>query len=165
MKRFEIPGKKGIKKEYLREKPYNYVGRRIFVDVMTKAQRHKNMQHIISHDTRPEIKLRMALWQRGIRYRKNYRKLYGTPDIVLTKYKIAIFVDGDFWHAHGHETHPGEQVNSNKEYWQNKLARNVERDKEVNDALVEEGWIVLRFWESDIKKNLSGCVNEILEYI
>lgn len=135
------------------------------MDNLTPAQRHKNMKHIRYQDTKPEVILRKALWHRGIRYRKNYSALPGKPDIVLTRPKIAIFVDGDFWHARGHQMQPGEQVKSNKEYWGPKLKSNVERDKEVNDMLTELGWIVLRFWESDIKKNLEGCIQEIFRYL
>ena len=135
------------------------------MDVMTKTQRHRNMQAIRACNTRPEVRLRKALWQRGHRYRKNWRKLAGTPDIVLTRQKIAIFVDGDFWHAKGHRENPGEQVASNKAYWQKKLSRNVERDLEVNDELTQAGWLVLRFWESDIKKNLSKVLAEIESYL
>lgn len=135
------------------------------MDVLTKIQRHKNMKHIGSADTKPEVILRKALWNKGLRYRKNYAALPGKPDIVLTRQKIAIFVDGDFWHARGHQDNPGEQVATNKEFWQKKLSRNVERDREVNDALTEAGWLVLRFWESDIKKNLQLCIDEILKYI
>lgn len=135
------------------------------MDVLTKKQRHKNMAHIRSKNTKAEVMLRKALWHRGLRYRKNYKDLPGAPDIVLTRYKIAIFVDGDFWHARGHQDNPGEQVATNKEFWQKKLKNNVERDREVNDALTEEGWLVLRFWESDIKKNLDDCIDQILQYI
>ena len=135
------------------------------MDDMTKEQRHKNMSHIRSKNTKAEVLLRKALWHRGIRYRKNYKELPGKPDIVLTRYKIAVFVDGDFWHARGHQDNPGEQVSSNQEYWQKKLKNNVERDKEVNDELTEEGWLVLRFWESDIKKHLDDCVDQILQYV
>lgn len=135
------------------------------MDDMTKEQRHQNMSHIRAKDTKAEVILRKALWHRGIRYRKNYAKLTGKPDIAITRAKIAIFVDGDFWHARGHQEHPGEQVASNKEYWTKKLTRNVERDKDVNDALTEEGWLVLRFWESDIKKDLPGVVAEIESYL
>ena len=123
------------------------------------------MKNIGGVDTKPEILLRKALWKKGLRYRKNYATLPGKPDIVLTRQKIAIFVDGDFWHARGHQDNPGEQVATNKEFWQKKLARNVERDKEVNDELTEAGWLVLRFWESDIKKDLSGCIRQIEEYL
>lgn len=134
------------------------------MDDMTRSQRHKNMQHIKAKDTNPEILLRKALWHRGLRYRKNYRLLPGSPDIAITRYRIAIFVDGDFWHVKGHQEHPGEQIGSNKEYWQKKLKRNVERDKEVNDELTDMGWLVLRLWESDIKKDLQKCVGMICEY-
>ena len=135
------------------------------MDVMTMEQRHRNMQKIHSKNTKPELLLRRALWAKGIRYRKNYKDIPGTPDIVLTRQKIAIFVDGDFWHARGHQDNPGEQVATNKEFWQKKLARNVERDKEVNDELTEAGWLVLRFWESDIKKDLIGCMKQIEQYL
>lgn len=117
-----------------------------------------------SRDTRPEVRLRKALYHERLRYRKNYRKLPGTPDIALTRQKIAIFVDGNFWHAKGHETHPGEQIATNKDYWVRHPSRNVERDREVTDALTEQGWLVLRFWESDIKRDLEACVEKVLEY-
>ena len=123
------------------------------------------MSRVKGKDTTPELLLRKALWARGIRYRKNYDKLPGKPDIVLTRQKIAIFVDGDFWHARGHQDNPGEEVASNREFWRKKLARNVERDKEVNDELTEAGWLVLRFWESDIKKDLNACIMKIKEYL
>ena len=135
------------------------------MDVMTKSQRHLNMQHIRGKDSKPEIILRQALWKKGIIYRKNYKRLPGCPDIVLTRYKIAIFVDGDFWHARGYQDRPGSQIDTNQSYWQKKLARNVERDREVNDQLTEQGWLVLRFWESDIKKDLDSVLAEILSYI
>lgn len=135
------------------------------MDDITREQRHKNMSHIRSKDTKPEVLLRKALWKRGIRYRKNYAALPGKPDIVLTRYKIAVFVDGDFWHARGHQDSPGEQVASNKEYWQKKLRNNVERDKAVNDVLTEDGWLVLRFWSSDVMKHLDDCIKQILQYI
>lgn len=87
------------------------------------------------------------------------------PDIVLLRRKIAIFVDGDFWHAKGHQDSPGEQIISNREYWVPKLARNVERDKDINDALLEEGWLVLRFWDSEIKKDLPAVLEKIKSYL
>ena len=109
--------------------------------------------------------LRLSLWHKGIRYRKNWRALPGTPDIALARQHIAIFVDGDFWHARNNQQHPGEQVDHNKEYLEKHLTRNVERDKEVNDALTEAGWCVLRFWESDIRKNLDNCLKQIIEFL
>ena len=135
------------------------------MDVSTDEQRHINMLHIRAKDTTPELLLRKALWHSGIRYRKNYKTLPGTPDIVITKRKIAIFVDGDFWHAKGHQDNPGEQIKSNREFWVKKLSRNVERDKEVDEELLNLGWLVLRFWESDIKRDVEQCVKLIKEYI
>ena len=134
------------------------------MDDLTRDQRHRSMSRIRAKDTKPERMLRKELWHKGIRYRKNYKGLPGVPDLALTKYHIAIFVDGDFWHSRNHLDHPGEQIGTNKDYWQKKLKRNVERDKEVNEALGEMGWLVLRFWESDIKKDLSNCVSIICEY-
>lgn len=134
------------------------------MDVLTKEQRHKSMSHIRSKDTKPEILFRKALWNRGFRYRKNYKFLPGVPDIVLLRYRIVIFIDGDFWHARGHLDNPGEQIDTNKEYWQKKLKRNVERDKEVNDELTDLGWLVLRFWESDIKKDLEKCIEVVCDF-
>ena len=135
------------------------------MDTLTSDQRRKVMQRIRSKNTKPEALLRKALWRAGIRYRKNYRSLPGTPDIAITKSKIAIFVDGDFWHARGHEHTPGEQIGTNKDFWARKLSRNIERDREVNDALMEEGWLVLRVWESEIYKDINRCVGDIMEYI
>ena len=134
------------------------------MDIKTKEARSKNMAAIHFSDTKAELLLRKALWHKGLRYRKNVKTLPGKPDIVFTKNKIAIFVDGDFWHARGHLEKPGEQIATNKAFWSKKLADNVERDRFVNDALLEQGWLVLRFWESDIKKDLDKCVTEILQY-
>ena len=134
-------------------------------DVLTKEQRKKNMQHIRSKDTKAEIMLRKALWHKGLRYKKNVKVLPGKPDIVFTKQKVVVFVDGDFWHARGHENNPGEQISTNKVFWSKKLAENVERDRFVNDTLLEQGWLVLRFWESDVKKDLDRCVKTIFQYM
>ena len=135
------------------------------MDTLTKEQRHKNMKSIRSKDTKAEILLRKKIWHLGVRYRKHYKILPGKPDIAITKYRVVVFVDGDFWHARGHEQNPGEQIGTNQPFWRKKLKRNVERDKEINEKLLELGWIVLRFWESDIKKNLNQCVEEILSYL
>jgi len=134
------------------------------MDNLTKEQRHKNMSRIRSKNTKPEVILRKALWHKGIRYRKNYNKLPGKPDIAITRYRIAIFVDGDFWHGKNMDK-INKQIKSNREYWLPKLEKNKQRDAEINDFLTEEGWLVLRFWESDIKKGLNKCVNKILAYI
>lgn len=134
-------------------------------DILTKNQRRKNMQHIRAKDSKAEVALRRALWHCGIRYRKNYKALPGKPDIAITKYRIAIFVDGDFWHARGHQEAPGEQIGTNQAFWTKKLKRNVERDREVNEALLDLGWIVLRYWATDVQKDTMRCVTEILDYI
>jgi DNA mismatch endonuclease (patch repair protein) len=134
------------------------------VDDLTPAQRKKNMQRIRSKDTKAEVLLRKALWHKGLRYRKNVKDLPGKPDIVFIKQRVAIFVDGDFWHARGHEKRPGEQIATNRSYWEAKMKRNIERDRYVNELLLEQGWLVLRFWESNIKKDLEKCVDEVMNY-
>ena len=130
-------------------------------DDLTPEQRRKNMQAIRSKDTRIELLLRKALWERGIRYRKNYKKLIGKPDIAITKYRIAVFCDSDYWHGYDWENR-NQRIKSNREYWIPKIERNMARDKEVNEALERDGWTVLRFWEWQIKKQLDDCVDEIL---
>ena len=129
---------------------------------MTVEQRSKNRRAIKSHDTKIEVILRKALWSQGIRYRKNFKVCSCKPDIVLTKYKIAIFCDGDFWHGKTTEKYT---VKTHANYWNEKIKRNVERDLENTIELRDNGWIVLRFWESDIKKNLDMCVETILFHL
>ena len=135
------------------------------MDVMTTEQRHRNMAAIKSKDTKIEVTLRKALWHRGIRYRKNMRLYNCHPDIVITKYKIAVFCDGDFWHGKSLEKY---DVKTNTRFWHEKIKRNVERDLDNTIELRDNGWIVLRFWESEIKKDLNSCVlliiNELLRY-
>ena len=115
------------------------------MDDLTPEQRKKNMRAIRSKDTTIELALRKALWQRGIRYRKNYKGLLGKPDIVITKYRIAVFCDSDFWHGYDWENRKA-RIKSNQDYWIPKIERNMKRDREVTATLVEQGWIVLRFW-------------------
>jgi len=127
------------------------------------------MSSIKSKNTQPEIILRKALWRQNLRYRVNYQKLPGKPDIVFTKYKIVIFCDGDFWHGHNWVLRgmPSLEAELEKytEYWQNKILRNIKRDEENNQSLRTLGWTVIRLWESDIKKNLNECVATIQETI
>lgn len=130
-------------------------------DDLTPEQRRKNMQAIRSKDTSIELRLRKALWEHGIRYRKNYKKLIGKPDIAITKYRIAVFCDSDYWHGYDWENR-NQRIKSNREYWIPKIERNMARDQEVNEALERDGWTVLRFWEWQIKKQLDICVDEIL---
>ncbi len=136
------------------------------MDTLTKEQRRKNMQNIKSKDTKIEIRLRKALWHKGYRYRKNYKGLPGKPDIVLTKYKIAIFCDGEFFHGKDWEVlKPRLEKGNNSEFWISKISRNRERDDEVNKKLLFQGWTVIRFWGNDIKKNVDECVKVIEECI
>ena len=135
-------------------------------DVLTPEQRRKNMQHIKSNDTKIEVLLRKALWEKGYRYRKNYKALPGKPDIVLTKYKIAIFCDGEFFHGKDWEVlKPRLEKSNNSEFWIKKITRNLERDDEINKKLLFMGWIVIRFWGNEIKKNTDEFVRVIEETI
>ena len=136
------------------------------MDVLTKEQRRKNMQNIRSKDTKIELLLRKALYGKGIRYRKNYDKLPGKPDIALTKYKIAIFCDGEFFHGKDWEVlKPRLEKSNNSEFWISKIARNRERDDEINKKLLFMGWTVIRFWGNDIKKDPEECIRVIEEAI
>ena len=124
------------------------------------------MQHIRSNNTKIEIILRKALWHRGYRYRINYKKLPGKPDIVLTKYKIAIFCDGEFFHGKDWEVlKPRLEKGDNGSFWISKISRNRERDDEINKKLLFMGWTVIRCWGNDIKKNTDECIRGIAETI
>lgn len=133
-------------------------------DDLTPEQRRRNMQAINSKDTTIELLLRKALWERGVRYRKNYKKLIGKPDIAITKYKIAVFCDSDYWHGYDWENR-NQRIKSNRDYWVPKIERNMARDREVTEALQRDGWLVLRFWEWQIRKHLSECVESVLQAI
>ena len=118
------------------------------------------MKAIKGKDTKIEIRLRKAIWNKGYRYRKNYNKLIGKPDIVLPKYKIVIFCDSEFWHGKNWEEKKY-SIKTNSEFWIKKIEGNIKRDKEVTKKLQDDGWIVLRFWGDDILKNLESCVERI----
>lgn len=125
------------------------------------------MKKIRSKDTKPEVVLRKMLWHEGFRYRKNWNKLPGKPDIVLTKQKICIFVDGEYFHGKDWEAGRKEKAESgnNPSYWVPKIERNIERDRNVEAQLHGLGWRVLRFWSRDVLKNPDGCVIVIKETI
>lgn len=127
----------------------------------TTPQRSRNMRAVKSRDTKIELVLRKALWHQGIRYRKNYKICSCKPDIVITKYKIAIFCDGDFWHG---KEDPN-IVQTHKKFWVEKIKGNIERDLANTIKLRDNGWSVLRFWESDIEKDLLTCINTVLNVI
>lgn len=135
-------------------------------DNHTKKQRSMNMSHIWSTNSKPEETVRKYLFSQGLRYRKNVRKLPGCPDIVLKKYRTVIFVNGCFWHHHdcGRFVWPS----TNEEYWHKKIDRNVERDKEDQQALEELGWQVLVIWECQLKRknaltNLQNLYEKIVK--
>ena len=136
------------------------------MDVLTPEQRRKNMKNIRSKDTKIEIILRKALWKKGYRYGKNYKQLPGSPDIVLTRYKIAIFCDGEFFHGKDWEVlKPRLEKSNNSDFWISKISHNREKDDEINKRLLFEGWTVIRFWGNDIKKNTDECVRVIEDVI
>ena len=136
------------------------------MDVLTKEQRRKNMQRIKGKNTSIEIKLCKALWKKGYHYRKNYKELPGSPDIVLTKYKVAIFCDSEFFHGKDWDKLKARlEKGENGDYWIKKITRNMERDEDVNKQLMFRGWTVLRFWGDEIKKNTDECVKVIEEAI
>ena len=136
------------------------------MDRLTKEQRHKNMSNIKNKDTGIEVKLRKALWEKGYRYRKNYKELPGKPDIVLTKYKLVIFCDSEFFHGKDWEALQ-EQLKrgNNADFWIKKISQNRVRDEEINKQLTFMGWTVIRFWGKDIKKDVEQCVKVIEETI
>ena len=135
-------------------------------DVLTKEQRRKNMQNIRSKDTKIELQLRKKLWEKGIRYRKNYSQIPGKPDIALTKYKIAIFCDSEFFHGKDWSRQKERLSKSdNGQFWIKKISGNIERDAVVDRNLRALGWSVLRFWGEEINKKPEICVQAIEEAI
>lgn len=135
------------------------------------------MKHPKSYDSTPETRQRMsrvhlkkgkaetmlakALWHRGVRYRLNYKALPGSPDIAITKYRIAVFVDGEFWHGFDWDNRKA-KLKSNRDYWIAKIEENIKRDKRNNATLEDMGWIALHFWEKDVLKHLDKCIDAVL---
>lgn len=122
------------------------------------------MRKIKAKNTTPEIILRKALWKEGIRYRIENIKITGNTDIAIKKHKIAIFIDGEFWHGFNWQEKKT-KIKSNKEYWIKKIERNIERDKKNNQLLTNQNWVVLRFWEHEIKKDLNKCIEIVKDSI
>lgn len=136
------------------------------MDDLTADQRAKVMRKIRSKDTKAEIMLRTALWHKGYRYRKNWADLPGKPDIVLTKQKICIFIDGEYFHGKDWFNRKEKIVHGNNAaYWVSKIERNMKRDREVEAELTGLGWTVLRFWSRDVEKDPEKCVDEVKEII
>ena len=138
------------------------------------------MKHPKSYDSTPETRKRMSkirlkngtaekelakrLWHLGYRYRKNYKNLPGSPDVVITKYRIAIFIDGEFWHGKDWEIRK-ERLKSNREYWIEKIEENIARDKRVDEQLRATDWTPVHFWSKDVLKNTDSCVSDVVSLI
>ena len=123
----------------------------------TNDNTRKSMKGNTKKDTSIEILLRKALWHKGVRFRKNCKDILGTPDVSIKKYRLVVFCDGDFWHGKDYC-----DVKNHKKFWDEKIKRNRERDLEYTIRLRDEGWTVLRFWESDIRNNVGGCVDVVI---
>ena len=146
------------------------------MDKLTPEQRKRNMRANKASGTSIEIILGKLMWASGLRYRKNCKTVIGKPDFVFKSKRIAIFCDGEFWHGKDYDKSVG-RIGTNQEYWKQKIARNIERDKkkfwfakiernierdkEVNKALEQDGWTVIRFWGNDIKNNPNECLKTI----
>ena len=119
-----------------------------------------------SKDTSIEVLLRKTLWHKGYRYRKNYKKLPGSPDIALTRQKVAVFYDSEFWHGKDWEAKKQRlQKGNNPDFWINKIESNIQRDHENDQKLIALGWTVIHFWGEEIKKSPDECVQVIEETI
>jgi DNA mismatch endonuclease (patch repair protein) len=127
-------------------------------DHLSKAGRSRNMAAIRSKDTRPELAVRRALHGAGVRgWRCHLRGLPGKPDLAFTRWKVAVFIDGAFWHGH-----PDHFKFGRGGYWDAKIARTQERDSAANSALIQNGWTVLRFWDFEVNEDLERCVEQVL---
>ncbi|MFQ7111994.1 MAG: very short patch repair endonuclease [Anaerovoracaceae bacterium] len=126
----------------------------------TEEQISYNMKRVKNKGSEIEILLQKELWSRGLRYRKNVKGITGKPDIAFIGKKIAVFCDSEFWHGYDWENRKND-FKSNTEFWIPKIERNIQRDIEVTNELEAQGWIVIRFWGKEIKKNVSGCADEI----
>lgn len=122
----------------------------------------RTAKKIKSKDTKIELLMGKALWHKGMRYRKNDKTVFGKPDFVFKRKKIAVFCDSEFWHGYNYLI-KGERFKTNTEFWEKKILRNIDRDKEVNQKLKKDGWIVLRFWGKQIQKELDKCVRQVKE--
>lgn len=111
-----------------------------------------------------EVLLAKRLWHLGYRYRLNHRKLPGSPDIAITRSKVAVFIDGEFWHGKDWEARK-QKLKANRDYWIEKIEENIARDKRNDATLIETGWRVIRFWEKDVLKNTDACLQKILSLI
>jgi len=130
------------------------------MDNLTRKQRRKNMQNIRSEGTEPEQLIAKELRIKKIYFAKNVKTIFGKPDFVFRRKRVAVFIDSDFWHGHKKRCI---MPKSNCIYWEQKIKRNKQRDKIVNRKLRKEGWSVIRLWEKDINRNLVKSMNKIIE--
>ena len=130
----------------------------------TTKKRSKIMSKIRGKNTKPELLFRKALWKKGIRYRLDSNKLPGKPDVSIKKYKLAIFIDGEFWHGYNWDERK-KNIKSNRDFWIPKIERNMQRDRQVNRELSNMGYTVFRFWGKELKKELHKCINDVMVYI
>ena len=130
----------------------------------TTPERSKIMSKIKGKNTKPELAFRKALYAAGYRYRIDYKKLIGKPDIALPKYKTVIFIDGEYWHGKNWEERKP-KVKTNREFWIAKIERNMQRDLEVNQELSSLGYTIFRFWETEVKKNLNECIEKTIAHL
>lgn len=130
------------------------------LDNHTPEQRSKNMKAVKNKGSKIETMLQKELWHRGLRYRKNAKTVYGKPDIAFIGKKVAVFCDSEFSHVYDWEN-KNKEIKSNRDFWIPKIEKNMARDKAVTEKLKSDGWIVLRFWGNEIKRNLSQCADKI----
>ncbi|WP_134088546.1 very short patch repair endonuclease [Olivibacter sp. XZL3] len=130
----------------------------------TTKQRSYNMSRIKGKDSKPELMLRRALWAENLRFRLHDKTLPGKPDIVIKKYKLAVFIDGEFWHGYNWEKNK-HQIKSNKAFWIPKIERNMQLDRINQEHLQVMGYTVFRFWSQEVKRNLPRVVNQVMLYV
>jgi len=134
------------------------------MDIHSKEQRSKNMSAIRSSGTKIEVSLAHGLWAKGYHYRKNDKSVIGKPDLTFKRYKIAIFVDSEYFHGKDWEKEK-HRIKTNAEFWHHKIESNIKRDTFVNEELLKNNWKVLRFWGREIQKKLDFCIREITRVI
>ena len=128
----------------------------------TTPEVSQRMARVSLKGGKSEVALAKALWNQGVRYRKNYKAVPGSPDIAITKTKVAVFIDGEFWHGEDWENRK-KKLKSNREYWIEKIEENMARDQRNDKLLIEMGWLPIHFWEKEVKKDLDGCVNKVID--
>lgn len=126
-------------------------------DNLTPSQRSYCMSQIKGKDTKPEKKVRSALHVMGYRFRKNVQNLPGKPDIVFTRAKLVIFIDGEFWHGYQFE----QWRETIPDFWKEKITKNIDRDRMNSKILEEKGWTVLRIWQKEVEKNFGNTIRKI----